>query len=65
MVERAFDRYFEDAGLFGTVEDGEKVVRRLEEIGVDEVACLIDFGMDPARVMDSLRHLDALRAAVG
>lgn len=64
MVERSFDRYFGDAGLFGTVEDGLKVISRLEAIGVDEVACLIDFGVEPAKVMHSLDYLDELRAKI-
>ena len=64
MVERSFARYFGDAGLFGTVDDGVEVVRRLEAIGVDEIACLIDFGVDPDHVMKSLHHLDALRSRI-
>ncbi len=61
LVTRAFDRYFETGGLFGTVEDGVKTVRRLRAAGVDEVACLIDFGVPEDRVLDGLHHLDALR----
>lgn len=64
MVERSFNRYFGGAGLFGTVEDAREVVNRLTAIGVDEVACLIDFGVDADHVMQSLHHLDTLRAGV-
>ena len=61
MVRLSFDRYFNDAGLFGTVDDGVEVVRRLKSIGVDEIACLIDFGVDQDVVLRSLRHLGELR----
>jgi natural product biosynthesis luciferase-like monooxygenase protein len=61
LIARAFDRYFTTSGLFGTVEDGITLVKRLTEIGVDEVACLIDFGVPHDEVLNSLIFLDELR----
>lgn len=62
ILDFAFDRYFEESGLFGTVEDGQKRVEQLKRIGVDEIACLIDYGIDPALVMEGLQPLaDVLR----
>jgi natural product biosynthesis luciferase-like monooxygenase protein len=63
LVERSFDRYFETGGLFGTVDDGLAVLETLSAVGVDEVACLIDFVGDTDVVLDSLRYLDELRGA--
>ncbi|MGH3870232.1 MAG: MupA/Atu3671 family FMN-dependent luciferase-like monooxygenase [Pseudonocardiaceae bacterium] len=63
LVERSFARYFETGGLFGTVEDGMRMLARLAEIGVDEVACLIDFVGDTDAVLGSLDYLEKLRAA--
>ncbi|WP_405464013.1 LLM class flavin-dependent oxidoreductase [Streptomyces anulatus] len=63
MVGQAFDRYFQTSGMFGTVEDALQVCEKLYEIGVDEIACLIDFGVDTDDVLDSLVHLDELRQA--
>ncbi len=63
LVERSFDRYFETGGLFGTVEDGMRMLARLAEVGVDEVACLIDFVSDTDAVLGSLDYLEKLRAA--
>lgn len=63
LVERSFDRYFDTGGLFGTVDDGLKVLEGLSTIGVDEVACLIDFVPDTDAVLDGLRYLDQLREA--
>jgi natural product biosynthesis luciferase-like monooxygenase protein len=63
LVERSFDRYFDTGGLFGTVDDGLRTLGRLTEVGVDEVACLIDFMGDTDLVLGSLEHLDALRRA--
>jgi natural product biosynthesis luciferase-like monooxygenase protein len=60
LVERAFDRYFSEAGLFGTVDDGAETLRRLSSIGVDEVACLIDFGVAQEEVLGCLPHLAEL-----
>ncbi|MBV1862929.1 MAG: LLM class flavin-dependent oxidoreductase [Rhodobacteraceae bacterium] len=54
ILEFAFERYFEDAGLFGTVEDALKRVEKLKTIGVGEVACLIDYGIPVNEVLDSL-----------
>jgi natural product biosynthesis luciferase-like monooxygenase protein len=62
LLDHAFDRYFETSGLFGTPDDCLAMVGRLKEIGVDEIACLIDFGVDSETVLASLPHLDALRA---
>jgi natural product biosynthesis luciferase-like monooxygenase protein len=61
LVGQAFDRYFETSGMFGTVEDAMKMCETLHDIGVDEIACLIDFGVEADEVLDSLNHLDRLR----
>lgn len=63
LVNRSFNRYFETSGLFGTVEDGARFVEQLRAIGVDDVACLIDFGVPADRVLDGLTLLDELRRA--
>lgn len=60
MVSRAFDRYF-DFGLLGTVAKATDAVERFRSIGVDELACLIDFGLPTDSVLSGLTHLAALR----
>ncbi len=54
ILDFAFQRYFEDSGLFGTVEDCVARVEELKAIDVDEVACLIDYGIASAQVMAGL-----------
>jgi natural product biosynthesis luciferase-like monooxygenase protein len=61
LFAHAFNRYFETSGLFGTPEQCIEIVESLKKIDVDEVACLIDFGVDYASVMESLKHLDEVR----
>ncbi len=61
LVEFAFERYYQTASLIGTPEKCLDIIARLKQIGVDEVACFIDFGIDTASVLDSLQHLVRLR----
>jgi natural product biosynthesis luciferase-like monooxygenase protein len=61
MAAFAFERYYRTSSLIGTPASCMKMVERLKEIGVDEVACLIDFGIDVDSVLDSLDHLVVLR----
>ena len=64
ILDFAFDRYFEDSGLFGTVQDGLARVEQLKRIGVDEIACLIDYGIAPDVVLEGLKPLaEVLRLA--
>ncbi|MET8760702.1 MupA/Atu3671 family FMN-dependent luciferase-like monooxygenase [Lentzea sp. NPDC004782] len=63
LVDHSFDRYYRTGGLFGTVDEGLKVLERLTEIEVDEVACLIDFVPDADAVLTGLHHLAELREA--
>ena len=62
-MDHAFERYFGTAGLFGTPESCLAQVDQLRELGVDEIACLIDFGVDDDVVLDALANLDELRRA--
>ncbi len=62
ILDFAFERYFHDAGLFGTVDDGVARIEQLRQIGVGEVACLIDYGVPTAEVMHSLGYLAEVRA---
>lgn len=64
LTEAAFERYFSSASLMGTVEDRVSLVHNLEQSGVDEIACLIDFLDSPKLILDGLIHLDTLRRAL-
>jgi natural product biosynthesis luciferase-like monooxygenase protein len=61
LMEHAFDRYFKTAGLFGSPTSCLATIERLKQFGVDEIACLIDFGVSTDEVLASLPYLDELR----
>ncbi|HKV37023.1 MAG TPA: MupA/Atu3671 family FMN-dependent luciferase-like monooxygenase [Pyrinomonadaceae bacterium] len=61
MAAFAFERYYRTSSLIGTPTSCMKMIERLKAIGVDEVACLIDFGIDVDAVLESLEHLVVLR----
>jgi natural product biosynthesis luciferase-like monooxygenase protein len=63
LLDLAFERYFDTGSLMGSPGSCRERIARLEEIGVDEIACLIDFVDDPEAVLESLGHLSELRAA--
>lgn len=57
ILDFAFERYFNDSGLFGTIEDANARVAEVKAIGVTEIACLIDYGINVDAVLESLRPL--------
>ncbi len=63
LLSHAFERYFETSGLLGTPEKCLKIVNRLKAIGVDELACLIDFGVDFDSVITSLKSIKKIKEA--
>lgn len=61
MVDRAFDRYYQTSGLFGDQASARAMLADLGRHGVDEVACLIDFGLPRDQVLAGLEQLAELR----
>lgn len=61
MLEYAFERYYQKTGLMGSLESAAKMVEAVAAIGVDEIACLIDFGLPFEKIMGGLEQLDRLR----
>jgi natural product biosynthesis luciferase-like monooxygenase protein len=61
LLEHAFDRYFETSGLLGAPEKCVALIEQLRAVGVDEIGCLIDFGVETQAVLDQLPQLDRLR----
>jgi hypothetical protein len=51
--------------LFGTPEACLAKVRRLAALGVNEVACLVDFGLSPDDVQECVRALATILDACG
>ncbi|MFN0059611.1 MAG: MupA/Atu3671 family FMN-dependent luciferase-like monooxygenase [Planctomycetota bacterium] len=64
LLDHAFSRYYETSGLFGTPETCLPFVEHLQDIGVDEIACLVDFMGDTELVLENLPHLNRLRQLV-
>ena len=64
IVDYSYQRYFSTGALFGSVEDAMKVVEKAISVGVNEIACLMDFGIDSALVKESLPYLHRLKTAV-
>ena len=61
LLEFSFQRYFKTSGLFGTLDQCRAMVERVTAAGVDEIACLIDFGIQTDLVLEHLPYLNTLR----
>jgi natural product biosynthesis luciferase-like monooxygenase protein len=60
LLEFAFERYFRTSGLLGSVERCASFATTLAGAGVDEIACLVDFGVASEAVVASLPALAEL-----
>ena len=58
LLEHSFARYYDTSALFGTPQRCLAMVAQLQGIGVDEIGCLVDFGVAPQEV---LAHLPLLK----
>jgi natural product biosynthesis luciferase-like monooxygenase protein len=61
LMAFGFDRFFDGRVLMGTPTSCLPMIEQLNRIGIDEVACLIDFGLDVNSVMTSLSYLSQLK----
>jgi len=60
-LEASFEKYFAMASLLGSIEKCMDVVQQMADIDVDEIACLIDFGVAEDRVLAALENLNVVR----
>ncbi|MEO0946631.1 MAG: MupA/Atu3671 family FMN-dependent luciferase-like monooxygenase [Cyanobacteria bacterium J06641_5] len=64
VTEMVFERFVRDRRvLLGTPETCFSLVEELAQVGVNELACLLDFGPHPDLVLETLPHLQRLREA--
>jgi natural product biosynthesis luciferase-like monooxygenase protein len=61
LISFAFERYYQTASLIGTPSRCAALIDRLSAIGVDEVACFVDFGVKAEAVISNLQHLNDLK----
>lgn len=61
VLDFSFERYFETSALFGSASTCRRQVERVRAAGVNEVACLVDFGVDADAVRAMLPALARLR----
>ncbi|GGY73432.1 LLM class flavin-dependent oxidoreductase (plasmid) [Streptomyces anulatus] len=61
LAELMAEDYYSRRSLLGSVDKCAATVDRLGAAGVDEVACLVDFGLPFPTVLDALPALDELR----
>jgi len=62
LLDHAFERYYSTSGLFGSPDTARRFVLGLQEIGVDEVACLVDFGVPTELALAHLPQLAGVAA---
>jgi natural product biosynthesis luciferase-like monooxygenase protein len=60
LLEFGFERYLDGRTLIGTPTTCRSMIEQVQQAGVNEVACLVDFGLDVESVIASLHHLKTL-----
>lgn len=60
VVEFAFEKYSRQQALFGSPVSCLRTAERFRQIGVNEIACLVDFGVDAEDTVAALAHLQEL-----
>lgn len=57
LLDFAFNRFFEERTLIGTSEPCIDTINKLKNAGVDEIGCLIDFGLTYEDIFKGLSQL--------
>ena len=61
ILHSAYQKYVDGKAFLGTVETAAPIVEKLLAAGVNEVGCLIDFGVSADAALQSLPYLNELR----
>ncbi len=61
ILSTAYERYVQSRAIIGTPESCAKTVDELTAIGVNEIGCFIDFGIDTGSVLEGFDYLHDLR----
>lgn len=64
LARRGAEQFLGETSLIGTAETCAERAAKFHALGVDELACLIDFGVPYDEVMASLERVIALKAAL-
>jgi len=64
LLDTVFEHYFEQNSLLGTPDKCAATIEKIAAAGVNDLACLLDFGLDDATTMEGLRHLAELRRSM-
>jgi natural product biosynthesis luciferase-like monooxygenase protein len=64
LLEAVFEHYFEQSSLLGTPDKCAAIIEKVATAGVNDLACLLDFGLDHETTMEGLRHLAELRRSM-
>ncbi|MGO7172189.1 MupA/Atu3671 family FMN-dependent luciferase-like monooxygenase, partial [Rhizobium leguminosarum] len=60
LLSLTVDRYLNTSSLIGSPRTCLRMVQQLKDIGVDDIACLIDFGVNTDDVLSNLKSLGEL-----
>jgi iturin family lipopeptide synthetase B len=61
LLKNSFKRYYKTASLIGTKQSCSEMIYKLKAAGVNEIACLVDFGIATDKVMEGLQYLKELK----
>lgn len=61
LIRLGVEKYLASQGMFGDMEICAALVERLAQIGVDEIACLVDYGLARADLRECLKRLAELQ----
>lgn len=60
LLDRAYGAYCHSRALIGTVDSCAPVARAVREAGADEIACFVDFGVEPELLQGALPFIASL-----
>jgi natural product biosynthesis luciferase-like monooxygenase protein len=61
LLDLTCERYLDERALIGSPAGCSKVVSRLQSIGVNEIACLVDFGIPGDKLVEGIQGIRELK----
>jgi len=60
LIENAADKFISGKSLIGSADTCQALIDRVRAIGVNEIGCFVDFGVEHEKIVSSLKHLSDL-----